>query len=890
MHCCGYPLSLLLERPTSFKITRCTRYSRNSCVAQATRNLVSRRDRPENSKGGERGTRPLYFQQSHSCHHHNRPATRKNIDLDEPSQRQSSSPSSPRSVASSLPLTPYEFLGTASVLPPHARHLSPCLGAALAASPLAGNLMRLGQRQPHDFAVHDHNHEKSPHKRQDPMDQNWATLLSRTGFLANNLFFQLIRESPIHIVRNKSMPAVYLTPEIIGCLLGYHHQQVSKRTLGKTPCKGSKESNAILKKQLKRDFGIKSNRIHHTEWTGISLARWMDLVIPFPQDSVGNTHSDDIYGMYQQSLVSALWLIALWGTMPSKESLLGYYEALERAGIACYQNQIPMGIPDTTHAFTESDLCRKELENSMNRLLEYYLSSDENIETTSDNSNGNKEDPAIARALELVCAAIVLQQQPQEGCSPPIVPNGYFSFDGGDTKADCAEVVVREILTLLLWDDTEGIMDVSRLPSTASPKLVAFLHRLNQRQEGGSSLPENKDSKQEQKQQRELGLAWFDLLSDLPHCDYLAVSPNGRKFELAPTSESISKALWHLFVGGNRSDEIPTGGQPWTSMHNLTSFWLKEQPSHPLFVKHDRLKHQSRGDGSRNGEKPIIMEHELISLHLHKKAIEIRLRCDFEKASGMAAVTHLMKPKQEGLIDPKQVEKLQEVCVNHIHNLDGKHEENGGKVVLHERLDPTLVMLCLALQPEHERLHLFHMSKQSFGNSMVYLESLWWLATPYGADRRELKAVDDSSDSDREMLIQSRNLLRERILLACRICKTHPSSGAHLLSWILQESPAVIETSSSLLEAGRDNVNIPFDAAIERALLSLPASVLDNDFVLEAIESNWACFTRGRFLTRAIRWKLGKLALWQVLLRSKFFELADMFSLSRSIERRDRTI
>mmetsp|Transcript_18047 Transcript_18047/g.50138 ORF Transcript_18047/g.50138 Transcript_18047/m.50138 type:complete len:207 (-) Transcript_18047:439-1059(-) len=69
-----------------------------------------------------------------------------------------------------------------------------------------------------------------------------------------------------------------------------------------------------------------------------------------------------------------------------------------------------------------------------------------------------------------------------------------------------------------------------------------------------------------------------------------------------------------------------------------------------------------------------------------------------------------------------------------------------------------------------------------------------WLATPYGPDRRELGATADDRAEQR-----SRILLVERILGACALCATHPREGAHLLSWILHESPTVVEASASAL-------------------------------------------------------------------------------------------
>ena len=490
----------------------------------------------------------------------------------------------------------------------------------------------------------------------------------------------------------------------------------------------------------------------------------------------------------------------------------------------------------------------------MNRLIEYYASLDEQNGTSNSNSSN---DSVTTRAFELVCAAIVLQQQPQDGICPPLVPNGYFTFDDGEIKADCAEVVVREILTMLLWDEAKGAMDISRLAPTASRKLVDVLCHFHDLKEA-NNLGESIDRANGENEEQEFGQAWFNLLSNLPHCDYLAVSPSGKAFELAPTSESISKALWHLLEGDDENDEEATGKQPWTSLHEMANFWSETQPSDPLYVTHDRLKHQS-ADG-------VSMEHEIITLQFRNKVIEVRLRCDFEKASGMAAVTHLVKPKREQLIRLDQVKKLQEICLNR------------------QIFDPSLVMLCLALQSMYDDIQPSVMKANKNINFLAVFQSLWWLATPYGADRREVKAFKCTGGlfgNNCEVLATSQDLLRDQILRACRICQTHPHSGAHLLSWILQESPVVVEPSSPLSDEG-------IDSSVEKALLFLPTSILDNDSLLEAIECNWACFGRGKLLTGVIRWNLGKLSLWQLLSQSKIYEVIDLVSLSRLIKERDR--
>ena len=245
--------------------------------------------------------------------------------------------------------------------------------------------------------------------------------------------------------------------------------------------------------------------------------------------------------------------------------------------------------------------------------------------------------------------------------------------------------------------------------------------------------------------------------------------------------------------------------------------------------------------------------------------MEIRLRCDWEKASGMAAVTHLTTPRNDDLFaNPNQIRKLQDLCFS---SDPGVHS-----------IDPSLLMLCLALQPMMEESN--NDDTLSSSSPSPFESSISWLATPYGVDRRELcLRSDDTQEQEQKnrendiALMHSRRLLKTRILDCCRhVCRTHPRTGAHLLCWLLQESPTVVESS----QQQRTETPIAHDEDIERALLSLPRSILDNEALLEAIEWNWA-LSRGKSLARFIRWKkLERISLLDVLTQSKVPELLDI--------------
>eukprot|EP00536_Pseudo-nitzschia_multiseries_P012126 jgi/Psemu1/31018/gm1.31018_g len=789
---------------------------------------------------------------------------------------------------------------TSEALPRSARYLAPCLGAALSVSPLLGNLLRLGQRQP--FPLHEPTTTTTTTTT--CSDSRWSGLLSEAGVLANHLFFQLIRESPVHGVRNRSLPAFHLDPGLIGAFLAAHHHAF-----------GISLDRSDLRSTLNEEFGIRSNRIRRTEWTGISVARWMDLA-PWQttlekginDDDMDDDDMDDdcVAVVCHQSLVSALWLIALWGATPSAGSWASYYQSLERAKILRGERGSATSTrtiknESESESFSESDLAPGAVNEAMDRLLDYYGQPPVDSVGDDDECDDAVADAAVSRSMEVVCAAILLQQQP-ESSSPVVVPNGYYSFDGGATKADCAEVVVREILNLLLWNNSKGTIDPGRLPETASPELRKVLDLELDTHTGccggGDTEVEPTD----------LGQAWFELLSDLPECNYLAVSPNGRPYELTPTSESISKALWHILVG-NGNDVHSCGGgddsqqqqqqqhnhhhhpEPWTSLHDLAAFWSDHNSDFGdgdpiVLVQQDRLRHQS---ASASGG---ILEHEFLALQLRRtdRALEIRLRCDRHKASGMAAVTHLVRPRADPLLDPRKVAALR--------NLGARRAR--------ARRDPSWWMLCLALPSVEEPPSPLPAASHTDPASASASACLSWLATPYGPDRRELGWSTSTSTSTTDQgaaaaLHQSRRLLAERILRACALCVTHPRAGAHLLSWILHESPVVVETSSGSVSSAPENGDLHYSSdddddddgdearRIEKALLALPLDVLNNDSILEAIEWNWAFRRRrrGRALVHVVQWKLlGRMSLFRVLSRSKLDELPEVASLYRTIIRR----
>eukprot|EP00980_Cylindrotheca_fusiformis_P030367 scaffold24711_cov122-Cylindrotheca_fusiformis.AAC.3 len=275
----------------------------------------------------------------------------------------------------------------------------------------------------------------------------------------------MIREAPIFVTRTKSMPASYLTPSMIGGILGHHyhyHHDGNDSTKKKM-----KKSNSIIAQYLKERYGIKSNKINDTQWTGISLTRWMDLFFQSPGGSrpsngVSTSTTSSIHWM-----PLAVWLVALWETSSSssdsKLCWLDYLRECDRQIQATCNESIfrqdaytqaivngrdPNAATATLEQWKSDQFCLEEeltnasVQSSMETLIEYYEGNSTNLihQTTTSATTTTTSTimmdtvdqwQDICRATEVVCASIALSQIPSTGGLKPAVPNGYYSYDGG---------------------------------------------------------------------------------------------------------------------------------------------------------------------------------------------------------------------------------------------------------------------------------------------------------------------------------------------------------------------------------------------------------------------------------------------------------------------------
>ena len=334
--------------------------------------------------------------------------------------------------------------GTASVLNPKCVYLSPCFGAALTTSPLVGSLLRA-----------------SPFVSSSSSSSSSSfSPLHNAARLADQLFFRMIRESSIFVTRTKSMPAAYLTPTLIGTILG---ESLFALGRGSNDCNPTQRQEENIRSYLQQQHGIRSNKIYE-QWTGVSLSRWIELFRLTSNSSSSSNNNEPT-----QWMAVALWLTALWETAETKVDWLDYLIECDRR--MRFHNNNNQSLFRTDDLFAQA-LADKDplavIEWQENAFTEQELNSTSNIQealdllcfyfSSQDTERGEMSNwSEISSAIELVCCATAMKQIPALG-QKPVVPNGYYGFDGGDAKAgkssNCVQGFVstcRSNIALKIW-------------------------------------------------------------------------------------------------------------------------------------------------------------------------------------------------------------------------------------------------------------------------------------------------------------------------------------------------------------------------------------------------------------------------------------------------------
>jgi len=172
------------------------------------------------------------------------------------------------------------------------------------------------------------------------------------------------------------------------------------------------------------------------------------------------------------------------------------------------------------------------------------------------------EDGAVATAYErLVCALALGGSR-----SPPLVERKVgiqWRQQALPPKADCAELVTREVLNAMLWCTEGQAFDASRLPESASPALKAFYAP------GGLACSSKSAAE-----------AFMTLVSELPGVEYLSgqdglSSQPPLIYEMKPTMGNLLSALQALL------------GVPVPNVRALQAIWRRMQPAHGIELRLD---------------------------------------------------------------------------------------------------------------------------------------------------------------------------------------------------------------------------------------------------------------------------------------------------------------
>lgn len=389
-------------------------------------------------------------------------------------------------------------------------------------------------------------------------------------------------------------------------------------------------------------------------------------------------------------------------------------------------------------------------------------------------------------------------------------------------------------------------MDLSRLPPTASPKLVTFYKRLEQFRDDHND------------EVFDAGKEWFDMLIALSGCDYLAVGKDqGIPYELAPSMDNVARVCHTLLMKGDTLDSsmdlASSQTSEWRSLEDIAHGWTYGPR---LYVQSDTLIH---GDTSSLGGK--AKKHEITTLQVegNPNCIEIRMRCDWVEKSGFSAVTHLKESKY--ISDNDEREKSPWSCLRDASN---SPFERIGKLVALSRTGTT----DMDLMP-------------SVDNDDIELLLLELLATRFGCDRRGIVYCTSHSDWKQQHEVQQefdrQETKRNHLLLKQalhKICGLHIHDSElckMLLVCFLQESGEVVEASKDSI------VTMEVDEGLELMIASLPQDVLSSKAVQQAI---WNCrsgIIRSKVLAACAELRSGTVSWWDVLLSD--FSLGEVLSL-----------
>ena len=271
--------------------------------------------------------------------------------------------------------------------------------------------------------------------------------------------------------------------------------------------------------------------------TNVSLSRFLRI---FHLVRESHLECNDLnllhLNMNQEVATSPCLLLVLrflWEKSHSKRCLLDFLDTVHEYRPVLRHGKSSTWNPDDLNTFLTSSIDRKDLEqtNKIEQAALRLLSTTTLREILREEGSSPNENTmsswmsSAGRDCELVAASLSSAQ-----AHKPAIKMSRHGFNGGPSKPDCVEVVLREMFDLLLFDSTTSSFDSeARLPLTASPAVRDFYKRHSEvhLQDDDGSIEEIRS------------FEWFQLCSNLPMVDYTASSVSPLVADLSTVSMGL---------------------------------------------------------------------------------------------------------------------------------------------------------------------------------------------------------------------------------------------------------------------------------------------------------------------------------------------------------------
>ena len=311
-----------------------------------------------------------------------------------------------------------------------------------------------------------------------------ASSLSAGEELLRQLLHHSVWDEPLSVSRNRSNPAPFLTPKLLGGMVGLAL---------------SKASEARVETTL-RDLGV----AQIARETGVTIARFARLVGLLQSSLQEHASGRSMLPCPPAALMSRV----LWEISSSRADVSSYLLTVH-SHIPVLSDDAPILRPVHSAAWRswhEASFGPADLKESIPSLAAELL-------------DACVDEVHWARLFEQLAFRLCATGQRAR------VPLGSFGYLGHPPAADCVEQVLRELLDFLLFDGHSWATE--RLPSDCLPSIRTFYTHAAQWSES------------------DRGQRWFDLCSALPGVRYLR-GEQSCQYELVPCLKNVLVVLIRL--------------------------------------------------------------------------------------------------------------------------------------------------------------------------------------------------------------------------------------------------------------------------------------------------------------------------------------------------------